>query len=174
MRRLATVLLALVLALSFTGIALAQGTLRIGMTASDIPYTGGQTDNGFEGFRFVGYQIYEPLIAWDLTRGDRLAPLVPGLAESWEVRKDQPTKWVFKLRKGVTFHDGSPFNADAVVFSFESIKKKDAPHFDPYGSGQVSFRIASLTGVTQDRRPHGGVRDQQAAPASCPTRSATC
>ena len=60
------------------------------MTASDIPYTGGQTDNGFEGFRFVGYQIYEPLIAWDLTRGDRLAPLVPGLAESWEVRKDRP------------------------------------------------------------------------------------
>src|SRR5205085_8434899 len=99
--------------------ALAQGTLRIGMTASDIPYTGGQSDNGFEGFRFVGYQIYEPLIAWDLSRGDRLATLVPGLAESWEVRKDAPTKWVFKLRKGVTFHDGSPFNADAVVFSYE-------------------------------------------------------
>ena len=30
--------------------ASAQGTLRIGMTASDIPYTGGQPDNGFEGF----------------------------------------------------------------------------------------------------------------------------
>src|SRR5205085_1615741 len=136
-------LLAAVLSLSWTDPVLAQGTLRIGMTASDIPYTGGQTDNGFEGFRFVGYQIYEPLIAWDLTRGDRLAPLVPGLAESWEVRRDQPTKWVFKLRKGVTFHDGSPFNADAVVFSYESIKKKDAPHFDSYGSGQVSFRLAS-------------------------------
>src|SRR6267378_3119965 len=149
MRRMVTLLLATVLALSPTGVALAQGTLRIGMTASDIPYTGGQTDNGFEGFRFVGYQIYEPLIAWDLTRGDRLAPLVPGLAESWEARKDAPTKWVFKLRKGVTFHDGSPFNADAVVFSYESIKKKDAPHFDPYGSGQVSFRLASLTGVTK-------------------------
>src|SRR2546430_12476669 len=59
---------------------------------------------------FVGYQIYEPLIAWDLSRGDRLAPLVPGLAESWEVRKDAPTKWVFKLRRGVTFHDGSPLD----------------------------------------------------------------
>ncbi len=149
MRRVVTLLLAAVLSLSWTDIAFAQGTLRIGMTASDIPYTGGQTDNGFEGFRFVGYQIYEPLIAWDLTRGDRLAPLVPGLAESWEVRRDQPTKWVFKLRKGVTFHDGSPFNADAVVFSYESIKKKDAPHFDSYGSGQVSFRLASLTGVTK-------------------------
>ena len=144
------------------------------MTASDIPYTGGQTDNGFEGFRFVGYQIYEPLIAWDLTRGDRLAPLVPGLAESWEARKDAPTKWVFKLRKGVTFHDGSPFNADAVVFSFESIKKKDAPHFDPYGSGQVSFRLASRhrrharsTTTRWSSRP-------TSPPASCRTSSATC
>jgi peptide/nickel transport system substrate-binding protein len=149
MRRMVILLLALVFPLSPTGPAQAQGTLRIGMTASDIPYTGGQTDNGFEGFRFIGYQIYEPLIAWDLSRGDRLAQLVPGLAESWEVRKDAPTKWVFKLRKGVTFHDGSPFNADAVVFTFESIKKKDAPHFDPYGSGQVSFRLASLVGVTK-------------------------
>src|SRR5262245_25096697 len=133
MTRVVSLMHVLAFALAPSGVVLAQCTFRIGMTASDIPYTGRQTDNGFEGFRFVGYQIYEPLIAWDLTRGDRLAPLVPGLAESWEVRKDAPTKWVFKLRKGVTFHDGSPFNADAVIFSFESIKKKDSPHFDTYG-----------------------------------------
>ena len=147
MRRFVTMTAMLLSLLVVAGGAAAQGTLRIGMTASDVPYTGGQSDNGFEGFRFVGYQVYEPLIAWDLTRGDRLPPLVPGLAESWEVRKDQPTKWVFKLRRDVKFHDGSPFNADAVVFSFESIKKKDAPHFDAYGSGQVSFRLASLKAI---------------------------
>jgi len=61
--------------------AAAEGTLRIGMTAADIPYTGGQPDNGFEGFRFVGYQIYEPLINWDLSKSDKLPALVPGLAE---------------------------------------------------------------------------------------------
>ena len=55
-------LVALVLTLALASGASAQGTLRIGMTAADIPYTGGQTDNGFEGFRFVGYQVYEPLI----------------------------------------------------------------------------------------------------------------
>jgi peptide/nickel transport system substrate-binding protein len=147
MRRFVTMTAIFLSLLVVAGGASAQGTLRIGMTASDVPYTGGQTDNGFEGFRFVGYQVYEPLIAWDLTRGDRLPPLVPGLAESWEVRKDQPTKWVFKLRRDVKFHDGSPFNADAVVFSFESIKKKDAPHFDSYGSGQVTFRLASLKAI---------------------------
>jgi ABC-type transport system substrate-binding protein len=83
MRRFVTMTAVLLSLLVVAGGASAQGTLRIGMTASDVPYTGGQTDNGFEGFRFVGYQIYEPLIAWDLTRGDRLPPLVPGLAESW-------------------------------------------------------------------------------------------
>ena len=89
MRRFVTMTAVLLSLLVLAGGAAAQGTLRIGMTASDVPYTGGQSDNGFEGFRFVGYQVYEPLIAWDLTRGDRLPPLVAGLAESWEVRKDQ-------------------------------------------------------------------------------------
>ena len=49
--------LAAVAVLSLANGAAGEGTLRIGMTAADIPYTGGQTDNGFEGFRFVGYQI---------------------------------------------------------------------------------------------------------------------
>src|SRR5262249_37861615 len=110
--------LAAVAVLSLANGAAGEGTLRIGMTAADIPYTGGQTDNGFEGFRFVGYQIYEPLINWDLSRGDKLPSLVPGLAESWEVSKSDPKKWIFKLRRNVKFHDGSAFNADAVLFTF--------------------------------------------------------
>lgn len=58
------------------------GTLRIGMTAADIPYTGGQPDQGFEGFRFIGYQLYDPLVRWDLSQGEQLPAIVPGLAES--------------------------------------------------------------------------------------------
>ena len=68
--------------------ALAQGkggVLRIGMTAADIPYTGGIPDQGFEGYRFIGFSLYDALINWDLSHGERLASLVPGLAESWEV-----------------------------------------------------------------------------------------
>ena len=50
--------------------ALSQGTLRIGMTAADIPQTTGQPDQGFEGFRFVGYTIYDALVNWDLSKAD--------------------------------------------------------------------------------------------------------
>ncbi|MBS3813192.1 ABC transporter substrate-binding protein [Candidatus Bipolaricaulota bacterium] len=44
--------------------------------------------------------------------------LYPGLAESWEVAEDGQT-FVFHLRQGVKFHNGNPFTADDVVFSFE-------------------------------------------------------
>jgi peptide/nickel transport system substrate-binding protein len=144
MTRFIALLAAAVLSLALASGAAAEGTLRIGMTAADIPYTGGQPDNGFEGFRFVGYQVYEPLINWDLSKSDRLPALVPGLAESWEVSKADPRKWIFKLRKNVKFHDGSPFNADAVVFTFDSVKNKQSPQHDTYGGAQLSWRLSAL------------------------------
>ena len=56
--------------------------------------------------------VYEPLIGRDKKLG-----LVPALATKWT--QASPTVWRFELRKGVTFHDGSPFTADDVVFSFK-------------------------------------------------------
>ena len=55
--------------LASTTASWAQGTLRIGMTASDIPLTTGQTDNGGEGQRFLGFTAYDALVNWDLTSG---------------------------------------------------------------------------------------------------------
>ena len=43
---------------------------------------------------------------------------MPGLATSW-TQENAGRSWVFELRRGVTFHDGTPFNADAVVLSVE-------------------------------------------------------
>jgi peptide/nickel transport system substrate-binding protein len=120
------------------------GTLRIAMTAADIPYTGGQPDQGFEGFRFVGYQLYDPLVRWDLSQGEQLPAIVPALAESWGVNADDPTKWIFKLRRGVKFHDGTDFNADAVLWNWDAIKNKDAPQYDPRQAALVSARITVL------------------------------
>jgi peptide/nickel transport system substrate-binding protein len=55
--------------------------------------------------------VYEPLVG----RGKDLG-LEPALATSW--KQTSPTVWRFDLRKGVQFHDGTPFTADDVVFSF--------------------------------------------------------
>ncbi|GED51214.1 ABC transporter substrate-binding protein [Brevibacillus borstelensis] len=51
----------------------------------------------------------------------------PGLAESYEQKDD--TTWIFKLRQGVTFHNGEEFNADAVKFSLERVlnEKQKSP-----------------------------------------------
>src|SRR5258708_1881250 len=57
--------------------ASAQGTLRIGMTASDIPLTTGQTDNGGEGMPFMGYTVYDALINWDLSSANKPSALLP-------------------------------------------------------------------------------------------------
>ncbi|MGI5147058.1 ABC transporter substrate-binding protein [Plantactinospora sp. CA-294935] len=59
-------------------------------------------------------QMYETLV----THKPGTAELTGGLAESWEHDADGKV-WTFKLRKGVKFHDGTPFNAAAVCFNFE-------------------------------------------------------
>ena len=125
----------------------AQGNLRIGMTANDIPLTWGQPDNGFEGYRFMGLLVYDALINWDLTSPDKPSGLIPGLAESWEVDKADQTKWIFKLRQGVKFHDGSDFNADAVVFNMDRLLDEKAPQYSARMASLVNFRIPSYKSV---------------------------
>ncbi len=105
------------------------GTLVVAMTAANIPVTDQCPTEGAEGFRFTGYLLYDALTRWDLTQDDRLPPLGPGLAESWSVNPDDHTQWTFQLRKGVRFHDGTPFNADAVIFALDRVMKKDAPFY---------------------------------------------
>jgi len=124
--------------------ALAQGTLRIGMTAADVPLTTGQTDQGGEGMRFMGYTVYDGLINWDLTSSDKPSGLVPGLATSWTPDASDKTKWTFKLRGGVKFHDGSDFTAEAVVWNVDKILKNDSPQFDPKQSAQGRSRIPAV------------------------------
>lgn len=62
------------------------------------------------------YNLFDPLVAMDFDTREHH----PGLALSWEVA-DDGTVYTFDLREGVLFHDGTPFNAEAVQYTFDSI-----------------------------------------------------
>ena len=92
--------------------------------------------------------IYEYLVTRDKQLG-----IIPALAESWT--QLNPTTWRFKLRPGVKFHDGTPFTADDVVFSFERAKTD---------TSQLA-RLCECHGPgEEDRRPHRRVRHIRAEP----------
>jgi peptide/nickel transport system substrate-binding protein len=122
----------------------AAGTLRIAMTASDIPLTTGQADNGGEGMRVMGYTVYDGLINWDLSSADKPSGLVPGLATSWQVDVADTTRWIFTLRKGVKFHDGSAFDADAVAWNLAKLIDDKSPQYDPKQAAQGRSRIPTV------------------------------
>ena len=73
-----------------------------------------------ESFRVL-QQVYEPLV--DLATGST-NELEGVLAESWEGEAGD-TEYVFHLREGVTFHDGTPFNAEAVKINFDRMQNFD-------------------------------------------------
>ena len=124
--------------------ASAESVLRIAMTAADIPRTLGQPDQGGEGNRFTGYTMYDPLTMWDLSSATEPSVVIPGLATSWNVDTADKTKWIFKLRPGVKFHDGSPFNADAVVWNVDKILNTSAPQYDTSQVGVTVPRMPTL------------------------------
>ena len=99
---------ALFVALSAVGVVASAQTVRIanqGDALSMDPHSLNETLQ-----LSVTGNVYEPLVG----RNKDLS-LTPMLATSW--KQTSPTVWRFELRKGVQFHDGTPFTADDVVFS---------------------------------------------------------
>lgn len=74
--------------------------------------------------RRVMWAIYESL----LNVGKDSKTIVPELAESWDVSPDG-LRYTFRLRKGVTFHDGTPFNATSAKLNLERIFIKENPFY---------------------------------------------
>jgi peptide/nickel transport system substrate-binding protein len=104
------------------GPALAQQKvtrLRVGLTPPATQTTVGfQTEN-------AGTGPLQPMYEF-LTSSDRFTgEIKPGLATSWESSPDGKS-WKFKLRPGIAFHDGSPFTARDVTFSWERLTAKDS------------------------------------------------
>jgi peptide/nickel transport system substrate-binding protein len=95
-------------ALAVAGAASAQ-TVRIGNQGDALSMDPHSLNESLQ--LSVTGNVYEPLVGRDSKLG-----LTPALATSW--RQTSPTVWRFELRRNVTFHDGTPFTADDVVFSF--------------------------------------------------------
>ena len=126
----------------------AGGTLIVGMTAGDLPVTTGNPDQGFEGYRFVGYNLYNSLVLWDLSgAGDKAADIKPGLATEWNVDEANDKRWIFKLRQGVKWHDGCPFTADDVVWNFAYSGDEKAPQFNAAQFAQARAYLGTYAGV---------------------------
>jgi peptide/nickel transport system substrate-binding protein len=136
MKGLQYTIVGVVLFLSCPGPAAAENVLRwasAGGAATFDPHAYDETQTSAQ-----HRQVYEQLIQLD----SDLTP-APGLAVAW--RLVGPTTWEFQLRDGVRFHDGTPFTAADVVFSFARAKTEL-----PVGS---SSRIESITEVhATDRR----------------------
>jgi peptide/nickel transport system substrate-binding protein len=89
----------------------------------------------------AGIQVLENLVIF----GKDSMDVEPQLAESWQVSDDGLT-WTFKLRKGVKFHDGTPFNSQAVYDSFSRVIDKSHPFYE---YGKWKYLSLSLGQVTE-------------------------
>jgi peptide/nickel transport system substrate-binding protein len=86
---------------------------------------------------YFSFQVLENVFD-TLVEPDENLEMQPALAESWTVSDDQLT-WTFELRDGVTFHDGSDFTADDVVYSYDRIVDEELAN---------AWKFAAVTEVT--------------------------
>ena len=135
----------------FSGVvsAQAESVLRVAMSAGDIPDWSGAPDQGYEGYRFVGFSLYDSLTEWDLSHGDRAADIRPGLATSWAVDPKDHKTWIFKLRQGVTFTDGCPWNADSAVWNFGRVMVSSTPQYNIRHHANQSWLISNIAGLSK-------------------------
>ncbi|WP_102144653.1 ABC transporter substrate-binding protein [Mycobacterium hubeiense] len=81
---------------------------------------------------YFSFQVLENVYD-TLVEPDANLQMRPALAESWDVSPDQLT-WTFHLRRGVQFHDGSPFTADDVVYSYRRIIDEQLANVDKFSA----------------------------------------
>jgi peptide/nickel transport system substrate-binding protein len=113
----------------------AQPTGKLVAVRQDEPPTLDWKDTTNEPQTFVTWSVMEGLTNKD----PRTGKVNPVLAESWTW--DKANTWTFKLRKGVQFHNGEPFNAAAVVYTFQRIAAKDQ-------NAQLAQHLQNMDSVT--------------------------
>ncbi len=152
-RRMAAILLAAPMLLAGPP-AHAGGTLTVAMTAGDLPIDIGQPDQGAEGSRFVGYNLYDALSNWDLSRSDAPSDIKPGLATEWHIDPNNPKRWLYTLRQGVKWHDGCDFNADDVMWNVARVNDSKSPQFNQLQSALTRSYFVNVASV-EKTGPYG-------------------
>jgi len=123
-----------------------QGTLRIGLTtdiaAIESPYAPErQADN-------ASWTLYDGLVFPEID-----GTYSPALAESWEVSEDGTT-YTFHLRQGVTFHNGEPFTADAVVYSWQVYSQPEVTYANEWNFAQAVEKVDDYTVTVSTEAPN--------------------
>lgn len=127
-------LLAVIIVLSIFAAACGKSTSNGGESGGTLIFGRGDdstrldpiTVTDGESFR-VTKNIFDTLLDYE----DDNMKVVPALAESWQISEDGLT-YTFQLRQGVKFHDGTPFNAEAVKFNFDRWADPNDPQKDTF------------------------------------------
>ncbi len=145
-----------ILALAVTGQTAGAGEAENSLVyGQSVAVTGLDPANGAFSNYPAGYEVafalYDRLVTFD----DELN-ILPQLAESWEISDDQ-TAVTFKLRQGVKFHDGTPFNAEAVKYNVARMMDNERnptnrPLWDPIAGADV---VDDNTVVIRTKEPFG-------------------
>ncbi len=139
-----------ILSLAVAAFLMAFGSAAVAQTPPNVLVVGQiaepksldpSVDTAVNDFRIL-MNMYDGLVRY---KDGTLQP-EPALAKSWEISDDGLT-YTFHLRSGVKFHDGSPFNAEAVKFTFDRMLDKDNPYHDT-GPFPLAFFFSSIDTVT--------------------------
>ncbi len=108
------------LCITFLSLAVAQPQGQLTIAQTQDPQSWDPIDTFFLAWGMVGSNVFDGLVSRNLD-----LEIGPGLATSWEFIDEKNTRLRFKLREGVTFHNGEPFNSEAVKFTFDRLLGKE-------------------------------------------------
>ena len=103
-------------------------------------------NTGLDTSRFI-VDLYDRLLNEDLSVDAPIPPVVPGLATQWTVSPDG-LQYTFNLRPNVTFHDGTPFDAEAAKFNIDRLTQPGAPNYYERGAGATRIIYGRVKDVT--------------------------
>lgn len=127
----------------------AQGVLAAAYERPILSLDPHSSDDVDEGTLLASRAIYDSLV---VRQGDQIAP---SLASSWS--QPDPLTWVFKLRNGVTFHDGTPFTASDVKASLERLASSHTPQAPLWASLDSVTAVDPHTVQIKTKTPSGTI-----------------